>query len=730
MLPRDHQAPKECAFAQGPVRPSARFRMIGGWLLPFVSRTSTLECRLPSPFLHLPIPMKLNWMSLALGAFAPIAWSQTTDCSSAIPLQGEEARALFSDTFPTTTFGQGSACDWQGLTRSHESFYQWTAVASGDYLVSLQATDYVPGLALYEGVGCSAVCVASMSGSVPGSTAVGELRGVQAGETFLIHCASLQGVGGSGLLRVTANPCTPASAYDDPFEPNDSCFSATPLGPGAYDDLWVGEANPDWYLFQVPALSGLRVLALPLGNQVELALSEGCSLLPESVDQVLWKNSSLFTQSIWVRVSPESGRACAEYDLAISEFALPCSFPSIGDVVLEPNDSLATAALISAGTYSALWGSAGSPDFYAVDVPSGQGVALDWTASADNFAFDFFAEDGTPLANSGGRPGYPQLGPINRTASVQRVIVSPAFHEGPSRPDCGSYTFTLSFYDEACDPNVEDVLDRPQYGGALEQPIGNGVYEGLTLRSGSDHYVLCVPPGGSVQVAFDSSSAWADVEGFLCNDQQQPICWNAGAFGRGAAFGLQYDNHGPTPEKVYLWLRSPDLPDCLPYRLVVTGSGGCLDFVELDAFCDPGLPNPDGRSTRLMATQEWLLDWQVKWDAVQGPSGEWGYLLGGNWFQDPGVSLGLGQLCLLGAAPGRLARYNVVGSPFDSVGYFDSHGRFVNAGQTSDSAFGYLLPPMTPWGAPFLPGEAHYFQLWHRIPGGQSNLSNGVRVRF
>lgn len=674
--------------------------------------------------------MKCLAIFFGLATLTPPVWAQGNDCSSPIAIQGEVTQGYNSLGFPSTTFGQGTACDWQGASRSYETFYQWSALADGDYIISLDALFFIPALAVYEGSGCSAVCFGSVAGPSSSSSVAFELVGVQAGETYLLHCASLGFGDGIGVLDVALNPCTPAAVYDDGFEPNDQCSEAVVLGQGTYAGLWTSVPHPDFYEVSVPPLSRLRVLTLPLGNQAQLAFGISCTsnLLPEN--QVDWKNLSLETKSVWVRVTPKAASECADYDLVVSWSALPCTLPSIGDTVLEPNDTCAQAQLVTPGTYLGLWGSAGSLDFYAVDVPPGQGVALEMLNHDSHLVFGLNTESCQSLPMGSGAGSFPQLGPINQTGVVQRIVFFPMFNAGPGWPDCDSYGFTLSLYDEICDPSDEDVLDRPLYGAALEQPIGNGEYDGLTLRAGGDQYVLCAPPGGSVRVEFEAESLLADVDGFLCNSVQQPICYLSSQFGTGPMFTLQYDNNGPTAEKVYLLLRSPGFPECVPYQLYVTGSGGCLDFVEFAAFCDPGLPNPDGRSTRLMATQEWLLDWQVKWDAVNGPVGEFGYLVGGTWFQDPGIPISLGQLCLLGAAPGRLARYNVVGSPFDSIGYFDAHGRFVNSGQTSDSDFGYLLPPTTPWGSPFAPGEAHYFQLWHRAPGGQSNLSNGVKVAF
>ena len=151
-----------------------------------------------------------------------------------------------------------------------------------------------------------------------------------------------------------------------------------------------------------------------------------------------------------------------------------------------------------------------------------------------------------------------------------------------------------------------------------------------------------------------------------------------------------------------------------------------------EPFCDPMDVNSTGQSTQLTGTTADLPGLPLHLDAHQGPPTQFGYALVGTSPSDPGAPISQGRLCL-GMGLGELiGRYNVAGTPFDSLGQFNSLGEFENLSGTSTTGFGFDVPSTLPLpGNPtILAGETWYFQLWHREDGGQSNFSNGLAVTF
>ena len=657
--------------------------------------------------------------------------AQGSDCSSPEAIQGVVTQWIDSQGLGATTFGQGTACDWMGLSRSHEAFYQWTAQADGDYIVELWGVDYAGGLALYQGFQCTATCVGSVAAQGHGETIRWELDSVQAGSQYLIHCVSLSGSGGIGVLSLEPNSCHPASAYDDAFEPNDSCLQAATLAPGSYGDLWVSNFAPDVYRVDVPALHGVGILGLPIGHSVTLESGTACQGLVGGQGPIQWQNLSLDPQPYWVRVAPQEGVECANYDLSVVTYPIDCDVPLGGDGMLEPNDRCEQALLIPPGSYPGLWASVDEPDFYAVDVPPGFGLYLEGAAANPGLTLGVVGQD----CSAQGFIGLPAprlgFGPINTSDQIQRYVFSAGFVPELGWRQCGTYEMVVSWYRQPCEGEQDDVFDRPGSGGATQQALTDGEYTGLTLRPTGDSYLVCVPAGGSVVVDFETQVPFGEVIAVLCRSVDWPHCLVGGDSARGRQFQLQYQNSGSQAERLaFSFRQAQPSPECMPYRMTISGSGGCLDFVKASSFCFPGNPNPHGESTTLMASQEWLFGMQVKWEAVGGPAGAFGYLVGGPEFVEPGIPLGLGQLCVQPSATQGLLRYNRSGTVFDSLGQFDALGRFMNAAQTSDTTFGYLLPRATPWGDPFTMGESRTFQLWHRTPGGGTNLSNGIQLTF
>jgi formylglycine-generating enzyme required for sulfatase activity len=121
-------------------------------------------------------------------------------------------------------------------------------------------------------------------------------------------------------------------------------------------------------------------------------------------------------------------------------------------------------------------------------------------------------------------------------------------------------------------------------------------------------------------------------------------------------------------------------------------------------------------------------------EVTQGVPGELAYFLAGN-EATSGVVISNGLLCLVGTGTAQVFRYNVGGSPSNSVGRFDNSGVFQNLVGTSATGSGFDVPTTIPAITPIviLSGETWHFQVWLRdTPAGQgsSNFSNGLSVTF
>ncbi|MEZ6019711.1 MAG: hypothetical protein R3F17_06285 [Planctomycetota bacterium] len=121
--------------------------------------------------------------------------------------------------------------------------------------------------------------------------------------------------------------------------------------------------------------------------------------------------------------------------------------------------------------------------------------------------------------------------------------------------------------------------------------------------------------------------------------------------------------------------------------------------------------------------------WHI--DAIGGDIGQFGYFLVGDGNPTTGVPLGTSQLCLA-LTPNQIGRYNVAGTPLDSLGQFTFHQDFASLGGNSATGYGFDLPSTIPLpGSPTITaGSTWHFQLWYRTNGGSTALSNGVSITF
>ncbi|MCP5021347.1 MAG: hypothetical protein GY930_06185 [bacterium] len=152
-------------------------------------------------------------------------------------------------------------------------------------------------------------------------------------------------------------------------------------------------------------------------------------------------------------------------------------------------------------------------------------------------------------------------------------------------------------------------------------------------------------------------------------------------------------------------------------------SNGVLDGCEGYVTCTP-YPNSTGVPTLLTGTVTGSPGSGLHLEATSGPAGQFGYFLIGTAVSPVGLPVGSGNLCLASS----IARYNVAGSPMNSIGLFDAAGVLQNLAGTSTVGSGFDVPSSIPGpiGGTLTAGLPMHFQLWHRDVGMTSNFSNSI----
>ena len=257
-----------------------------------------------------------------------------------------------------------------------------------------------------------------------------------------------------------------------------------------------------------------------------------------------------------------------------------------------------------------------------------------------------------------------------------------------------------------------------------------GGYGGTEAGGGGTYFgpaETCVPTaGGPNSSGFDQEDLWWTGE--RSATAQSAGCYWFGGYSN--PNGCAANGTGPghvLNTGLYALLRADTTTDC------VQDGGSGVSF-----FCVPANANSTGEDAILSATDLASgVGSGVHLAVSDGPSGEFGYFLVGTAPEvlNP-LPISNGLLCLSTAGGNGLGRYNF-GVLTNSLGQFDAAGDFQNQSGTATSAggFGFDIPLDNPIpGLPSItPGTTLHFQMWYRdTPAGmgQSNLSNGLTVRF
>ena len=308
-----------------------------------------------------------------------------------------------------------------------------------------------------------------------------------------------------------------------------------------------------------------------------------------------------------------------------------------------------------------------------------------------------------------------------------------------SQVACSEYSMLVEVEPDPCFVAADDVMEpNDDCQGALW--VEDGTYPGLFVsRFDRDHYRFFVQAGETFSASVLFNSTEGDLDAFL-RPTHVPTC-GTGFGGDVLAQGVSGTHHeflnwtndtGSAMDvvlEINVWEMSGQA--CNEYDLVISGTDAHGDVEVGTPFCAPMDANSSGKARACGRVSERArgatCPHGYRWSALQ-----FGFMLVGTDFQDPGFAIGSGRLCLATAPPAQLGRYNAFGGRRNSVGRFNSAGVLINQVGTSTDGQGFDVPQQLPLpGAPVIQsGQTWHFQLWHRDEGGIPNFSNGVTVVF
>lgn len=320
-------------------------------------------------------------------AVSGIASAQSDDCTAPSPITGLGTFPFNTLSATTSAFDGGGSCAG-GDNITFDVFFAWTAPATRDYVFDTEGSTYDTQLSVHAGSDCSAICVGHDDDGGTGTLSRIELLGVDAGETFVFQIGgfpySLPTIPqqGNGAFNIApfVDPC--GLAADDSLEDNDACTAPVDLVPGFYDDLFVSDADSDFYRINVAAGFALDVQAIDaisFDGDVDLRLYDSsCNLIED------FSMADSFSYDVGpaggdyiveVYADPSSDDACSDYELDVMLTPIPCS--ATMDDALEQNDDCGQEVSITNGCYTGLFISKLDWDYYILNVANGDTLQVD-----------------------------------------------------------------------------------------------------------------------------------------------------------------------------------------------------------------------------------------------------------------------------------------------------------------------------------------------------------------
>ena len=678
----------------------------------------------------------LRLFPLAGILLASTALGQGDSCATGTSIAGSGSFLFQTSTLGTSGFSGSGSCASGSTTIFQDGFFEWTVLASGDYQFDTLGSSFDTKLSVHFGLGCQALCVGYNDDAGVSVQSVVTVAGLNLGDTLLLQVGGAGSASGMGTLNIGFDPCT--TTMDDGFEENDFCSQAAPITVGSHPNLFVSQADTDFYIIQVPAGFELDVDLVDATSDVDFrVLSNTCGLIQTEFDDWTYINSGATSQMIRFEayVDPAGVLPCSIYELEIDLQPQACNLQTALDDSFEENDFCSTAVSLVAGMHPGLYVHDLDEDFYRVTLPPTSFVS--WAHVVTNGSsvdFDLYSAACGFLQTE-----FADFEYYNTTSQPMDLIVGVRNASGTQM--CAEYDLDLSIALDPCSSMADDGLEQND-SCSNARPIHNATYPGLFVtKSDPDHYRMCIEPGFVLRIDVLFSDAIGDLDIYLW--EASNVDCGQGPVGMGALSVSQSvtDNEGivlsnPTTSTLDVILEvrvfTGSTGACNTYDLILIDSGDCGEFLGT-TFCDPMDPNSTGQATRLTGRAGSGTGTGLNLIANAGPPQEFGYVLLGTGVSEPGQVFSQGRLCLATSSGQAVGRYNVTGSAsLNSVGRFNASGEFENLVGTSTLGTGFDVPSVVPIPGfpPIAAGQTWYFQLWHREFAGQSNFSNVLAVDF
>tara|TARA_R110002074_G_scaffold129086_2_gene269944 strand:+ start:2901 stop:5180 length:2280 start_codon:yes stop_codon:yes gene_type:complete len=738
----------------------------------------------------------VGWIVVLLLSFVTSAFPQgADDCMAPDAIAGTGGFPFNRSTAVWSGFNGGDPTLCPGNSSFGPSqyglfdvFFVWTAASDGDFEFTICGPNMRQILSLHLGSDCSATCIGNnFQGCCDGGSRF-PLRGVAAGDCYLVQIADWDAFNWSsvGTLEVNPTPSTPTG--DDcagplpiagtgvfPFDSRGATTSMFDGGDAQLCSAAIGSPNNDVFMAWTATESGDFEIR---------TCGTGC----------------------WTRINVHEGADCGAICRATSDVGACAGTPTGSRVVLQ-NVSVGATFLIQVGSEYPTGGFQGSVEIsQSTNVPINDSCA-NATAVSGHSSFDVDTSHASTSHFQVGLPtwSYTIVNDIffSWTAEVSGDVqfklrgdtLPRARIQVYSGSDCLASHLVLGSYYYAGNVTRAQIPDV-QSGETLLIQVGTSGYEdpGTASLSIGDWDVLpsnddCSTPlviQGLGPFAFDNIDA--TTSGFFggfsgCSPPGWPgdspsgagsdlfYAWTApcsGAFrihNCGATYSTRINVHngadcdalciigtsqsvcGTAPASpafvateghTYLiqvgWEDQNDAPGGeFTFEFTPVGPTAC-PVVMTSTSCSPLNPHHEGGLVDLTGRTTWQNGSpRVHLAASGGPMSGHGW---GLFLVAPSASssalIGNGLLCL-GSPVGRYSprAASLFGNAqFNSIGRFDDQGQFENFASTANSSggFGFDVPtalPFAPPGQVIQSGETWYFQLWYRdLEPGQVSSSN------
>ena len=359
------------------------------------------------------------------------------------------------------------------------------------------------------------------------------------------------------------------------------------------------------------------------------------------------------------------------------------------------------------------------------------GVAV--TASAQSFSVSSVGGDLIPASGKGSSVGWDLAG-LDYDLVVQAAVSPP-----------GTASVTVPEPVVSIESIVLEGLNHTWVGdimAVLRDPLGVGhliwIRPGLAVGSvtggngasfsgGTYTFVESGTPGSlgplpAVAVGMGGIATGTYDQSFSTNDAVNPIVWPSGdEMVFNTPLSAITGPAGTWSIEIYDFV-GDDVGSFTGFTLNGITPNGTI----VTSFCVPVSPNSTGNPAILFGDFTGP-GGSLHLEVAQGPPGDFAIMLIGN--QTGSLTLGAGFLCM-----SPFFRYNIAGSPMNSIGQFNAAGVWQNLVGTSSIGSGFDVPDTIPaTGSPLImAGQSWGFQCWYRDSSDPlgSNSTRGLLVGF